>query len=70
MKLVVNVPDDYAKDWEDGEEYELKVRQTSPGKFDLVESEDETDEETEAKEAEGPETMKEAADSFNNMKED
>lgn len=68
MKLVVNVPEGYAKDWEDGEEYELKVRQTSAGQFDLVESEDETDEETE-NESEDMD-MKEATDKFNNMKED
>lgn len=45
MQLTINVPDDSSLAeqvgaWADGMSYELKVKQTGPGAFDLLEAED------------------------------
>lgn len=66
MTLKVNVPDAMEEEisaWQDGMGYELKVKQTGSGTFDLVEAEAGEAEETEA-EPEVPESMEAAAAKF------
>jgi len=56
--ITVNVPTDDMKvaidSWEDGAEYELRVRQTAPGVFEMISGE--------AAEPEAPEMAEEAAE--------